>query len=367
MRASHRRLRGIEAAAIATGCVAMLHALGCDVDSMPTPERMTAERSVMHDIKWIRDNPEAFDAALTRRGLSGEAKRLIAIDERRRAAIQTSEAALARRNAASREIGAAKKSNEEAARADADGRGREAQGRHPAAGGRGEGGGRGARQGARRHSRTCRSTRCPTAPTRPAMSSIIISGRTARTTPSRPSSISNWARRSARWISRPRRNSPARASWCSRAGSRAGARDRAVHARRAHARSRLHGGVAAAAGARRGDVRHGAIAEIRRRSVPGDAHHHARRDAARRPQIRERAGPAGIPRRQDRSGDAGRADAAARADQGRLLAHPHRRSPAHQSRARIHRRRGRAADAATPPARRASAPRPAPPARTPAA
>ena len=67
----------------------------------------------MHDIKWIRDNPEAFDAALMRRGLKGEAKRLIALDEQRREAIQKAEAALARRNAASREIGAAKKSNEE--------------------------------------------------------------------------------------------------------------------------------------------------------------------------------------------------------------------------------------------------------------
>jgi seryl-tRNA synthetase len=69
----------------------------------------------MHDIKWIRDNPDAFDRGLARRGLLGEAKRLIEIDERRRAAIQKAEAALARRNAASREIGAAKKSNEEAA------------------------------------------------------------------------------------------------------------------------------------------------------------------------------------------------------------------------------------------------------------
>ena len=69
----------------------------------------------MHDIKWIRDNPDAFDRGLARRGLPGEAKRLIAIDERRRGAIQKAEAALARRNAASREIGAAKKSNEEAA------------------------------------------------------------------------------------------------------------------------------------------------------------------------------------------------------------------------------------------------------------
>jgi seryl-tRNA synthetase len=68
----------------------------------------------MHDIKWIRENPAAFDRALARRGLAGGAQRLIAIDEHRRAAIQKAEAALARRNAASKEIGAAKKSNEEA-------------------------------------------------------------------------------------------------------------------------------------------------------------------------------------------------------------------------------------------------------------
>jgi seryl-tRNA synthetase len=69
----------------------------------------------MHDIKWIRDNPDAFDRGLARRGLPPEADKLLAIDERRRAAIQKAEAALARRNVVSREIGAAKKSNEEAA------------------------------------------------------------------------------------------------------------------------------------------------------------------------------------------------------------------------------------------------------------
>src|SRR5262245_11626848 len=69
----------------------------------------------MHDIKWIREHKKEFDRGLKRRGLPGEAEKLLAIDERRRAAIQKAEAALARRNAASREIGAAKKSNEEAA------------------------------------------------------------------------------------------------------------------------------------------------------------------------------------------------------------------------------------------------------------
>jgi seryl-tRNA synthetase len=71
----------------------------------------------MHDIKWIRDNAEAFDRALARRGLPGEAQRLIEIDERRRAAITKLEQLQARRNAASKEIGEAKKNKNEAAAA----------------------------------------------------------------------------------------------------------------------------------------------------------------------------------------------------------------------------------------------------------
>jgi seryl-tRNA synthetase len=71
----------------------------------------------MHDIKWIRDNAEAFDRALARRGSPGEAKRLIALDERRRAAILKLEQMQARRNAASKEIGEAKKNKDEAAAA----------------------------------------------------------------------------------------------------------------------------------------------------------------------------------------------------------------------------------------------------------
>jgi seryl-tRNA synthetase len=69
----------------------------------------------MHDIKWVREHKEEFDRGLERRGLPPQADALIVLDERRRAAIQKAEAALARRNAASREIGAAKRSNEEAA------------------------------------------------------------------------------------------------------------------------------------------------------------------------------------------------------------------------------------------------------------
>jgi seryl-tRNA synthetase len=67
----------------------------------------------MHDIRFIRDNPDAFDRALARRGIEPQAQRLIALDERRRAAIQRLETAQARRNAASKEIGEAKKNKDE--------------------------------------------------------------------------------------------------------------------------------------------------------------------------------------------------------------------------------------------------------------
>src|SRR5712672_4480881 len=70
--------------------------------------------SVMHDIKWIRENPGAFDAGLKRRGLEPMSASLLAIDEKRRAAILKSEQAQARRNSASKEIGDAKKTKDEA-------------------------------------------------------------------------------------------------------------------------------------------------------------------------------------------------------------------------------------------------------------
>ncbi|RJF70393.1 serine--tRNA ligase [Rhodopseudomonas palustris] len=68
----------------------------------------------MHDIKAIRDNPQAFDAAFTRRGLPPIAETLLALDEARRKAVLAAEQAQARRNAASKEIGEAKKAKDNA-------------------------------------------------------------------------------------------------------------------------------------------------------------------------------------------------------------------------------------------------------------
>jgi len=61
----------------------------------------------MLDIKWIRDNADALDAALAKRGASPLARFLIDLDEKRRTVIQKAQDMQSRRNAASKEIGAA--------------------------------------------------------------------------------------------------------------------------------------------------------------------------------------------------------------------------------------------------------------------
>jgi seryl-tRNA synthetase len=65
------------------------------------------------DIKWIRDNPEAFDAGLKRRGLAPMSAQLLELDEARRAHLTKLQEAQSRRNAASKEIGKAKASKDE--------------------------------------------------------------------------------------------------------------------------------------------------------------------------------------------------------------------------------------------------------------
>jgi len=68
----------------------------------------------MHDIRAIRDNPAAFDAALARRGLEALSPEILALDEARRARIHAAESAQAEQNAASKQVGAAKAKGDEA-------------------------------------------------------------------------------------------------------------------------------------------------------------------------------------------------------------------------------------------------------------
>jgi len=68
----------------------------------------------MHDLRLIRDNPEAFDRGLARRGLSPLAGEILELDARRRAAQTTLQELQARRNESSKEIGKAKREGRDA-------------------------------------------------------------------------------------------------------------------------------------------------------------------------------------------------------------------------------------------------------------
>ena len=68
----------------------------------------------MHDIRFIRENPDAFDAALGRRGIDPLAATILDIDARRRAVQGQLQDLQSRRNVASKEIGARKGRGEDA-------------------------------------------------------------------------------------------------------------------------------------------------------------------------------------------------------------------------------------------------------------
>jgi seryl-tRNA synthetase len=68
----------------------------------------------MHDLKAIRDNPEAFDAGLSRRGLEPLSPTVLTLDAERRAEMTAAQALQAERNKLSKEIGALKARGEDA-------------------------------------------------------------------------------------------------------------------------------------------------------------------------------------------------------------------------------------------------------------
>ena len=68
----------------------------------------------MHDIRLIRDDPAAFDAALAKRGFAPQSAALVTLDEQRRATIADSQTAQTRRNELSKAIGQAKAQKDEA-------------------------------------------------------------------------------------------------------------------------------------------------------------------------------------------------------------------------------------------------------------
>ncbi len=65
----------------------------------------------MHDIKFIRENPETFDAGLARRGLSAQSPALLQLDTQKRERQTESQQLQARRNEVAKQIGAAMRSD----------------------------------------------------------------------------------------------------------------------------------------------------------------------------------------------------------------------------------------------------------------
>jgi seryl-tRNA synthetase len=68
----------------------------------------------VHDLRWLRDDPGAFDRALARRGLPPAAASILAVDSERRALETTLQERQAERNRLSREIGEAKRTGADA-------------------------------------------------------------------------------------------------------------------------------------------------------------------------------------------------------------------------------------------------------------
>ena len=68
----------------------------------------------MHDLRAIRENPEAFDRGLGRRGLAPMSSSVLDLDGRRRAAQTQMQEMQARRNEAAKEIGLAKREGRDA-------------------------------------------------------------------------------------------------------------------------------------------------------------------------------------------------------------------------------------------------------------
>lgn len=68
----------------------------------------------MHDLKDIRENPEAFDAGLARKGLGARSAEILDLDKKARALTQRLNDLQAQRNTSSKAIGAAKAQKDEA-------------------------------------------------------------------------------------------------------------------------------------------------------------------------------------------------------------------------------------------------------------
>ena len=157
--------------------------------------------------------PQPSTPRLKRRGLAPLSASLLAIDEKRRAAILASEQAQARRNAASKEIGDAKKAKDDARAAKLMAEVAELKTTMPQL----EAAAKAADEELANELprfRTCRSTRCPTASTSTATCSVMCSARCAITRSRRSRTTISAARSAIMDFEAAAKLSAARASSC---------------------------------------------------------------------------------------------------------------------------------------------------------
>ena len=224
----------------------------------------------MHDIKAIREQPDAYDRAWASRGLPAQTPGLLVLDGQLRAAQTALQQAQSRRNEVSKLIGVAKgrKDDVQATELMAEVEALKARIGEQAEIERAVGEdlrgqlaalGQSARRG--RPARRRRTRQCRSPPLGRAVRHCAAQG---------PCRAGRGCRRDGLRGRRPHVRVQVRHS--ARPFGAAGARLGAVHARHADQRARLCRNFTAAAGARRGDVRHRPVAEVRGGPVP----HHRR-------------------------------------------------------------------------------------------
>lgn len=67
----------------------------------------------MHDIKWIREHPDAFDSAMKKHGLEAQAKEILKLDEEKRVGQTKLQELQAKKNQLAKVVGAAKEKQED--------------------------------------------------------------------------------------------------------------------------------------------------------------------------------------------------------------------------------------------------------------
>src|ERR1700759_5400 len=80
--------------------------------SLPAAGSRSGRKPIMHDLKFIRENPAAFDEGMKKRGLPPQSPQILKLDEEKRGRQKELDELLAKRNQFAKQIGQAKAKGE---------------------------------------------------------------------------------------------------------------------------------------------------------------------------------------------------------------------------------------------------------------